>query len=263
MWSSVGGLLELTGMKRRHQIIHKQKIKLFCHKQLPARTPWCNRAQFSIGPTCNIPENRDQYWSQNKHSLVSKPAQCIKSTGSNHSRQYNILANLEGSREVAQLREQQANNPTPISHCTSQILQLAGSNEQQNCTNRQQLSSATSGGSSKPVKIGNVAHQTAHHHTSPQDKRLGIVDCVDAQCYAMSLKGSAARLHLNSCRLFCICLVVNVGSLSSAISFAAVLSSLPGGSQPGFHPLVELGLPLCVCRIGCLLMLPGWLWLAC
>ncbi|GMH24773.1 hypothetical protein Nepgr_026616 [Nepenthes gracilis] len=142
---------------------------------LPQTTPAQNTGgatgpSFSIGPTCNIPENSDQYWSQNKHSLVSKPAQCIKSTDSNRSQQYSIQANLEGSREVAQLREQLANNPTPSSHCTSQILQLAGSNEQQNCTNRQHLSSATSGGSRKPAKIGNEAHQTAHHHTSPQDK---------------------------------------------------------------------------------------------
>ncbi|GMH28266.1 hypothetical protein Nepgr_030109 [Nepenthes gracilis] len=90
-----------------------------------------------------------------------------------------------------------------------------------------------------------------------------VVGDVVALCYVVSLKGSAARLHFNFCRLVCICLVVSVGSLCSAISFAAVLSSLPGGFQPGFHPLVELGLPLCFCRIGCLLMLPGWLWLAC
>ncbi|GMH12827.1 hypothetical protein Nepgr_014668 [Nepenthes gracilis] len=43
-----------------------------------------------------------------------------------------------------------------------------------------------------------------------------VVGCVDAQCYAVSLKGSAARLHFNSCRQFCNCLVVRVGFLCSA-----------------------------------------------
>ncbi|GMH26467.1 hypothetical protein Nepgr_028310 [Nepenthes gracilis] len=42
-----------------------------------------------------------------------------------------------------------------------------------------------------------------------------VVGCVDAQCYVVSLKGSAARLHFNSCRQFCNCLVVRVGFLCS------------------------------------------------
>ncbi|GMH18519.1 hypothetical protein Nepgr_020360 [Nepenthes gracilis] len=39
--------------------------------------------------------------------------------------------------------------------------------------------------------------------------------CADAHCYAVSLKGSAARLLFNSCRQFCICLMVRVGFLCS------------------------------------------------
>ncbi|GMH03462.1 hypothetical protein Nepgr_005301 [Nepenthes gracilis] len=66
--------------------------------------------------------------------------------------------------------EQHANHPIPRSQRPSQIIQLVGSNEQQNCSNQQQHNSATSGGISNPAKIGTVAHQTAHHHTSPQDK---------------------------------------------------------------------------------------------
>ncbi|GMH04942.1 hypothetical protein Nepgr_006782 [Nepenthes gracilis] len=44
------------------------------------------------------------------------------------------------------------------------------------------------------------------------------VGCVDAQCYAMSLKGSAARLHFNSCRQFCKCLVVRFGWIPARCS---------------------------------------------
>ncbi|GMH21047.1 hypothetical protein Nepgr_022889 [Nepenthes gracilis] len=88
------------------------------------------------------------------------------------------------------------------------------------------------------------------------DSGLGIVDCVDAQCYAVSLKGSAARLHLNSCEgLLRICLVVNVGSLCSAISFLLCAKLIAGGSRR-VPPTRRMGLPLCVCRIGCLPMLP-------
>ncbi|GMH21155.1 hypothetical protein Nepgr_022997 [Nepenthes gracilis] len=85
---------------------------------LPQTTPAQNTGgatgpSFSIGQTCNCPEKRDQYWSQNKHSMVSEPAQCINSTGSSRSLQYSILANLGGSREVAQLREPVASTQHP------------------------------------------------------------------------------------------------------------------------------------------------------
>ncbi|GMH07490.1 hypothetical protein Nepgr_009330 [Nepenthes gracilis] len=38
-----------------------------------------------------------------------------------------------------------------------------------------------------------------------------VVGYVDAQCYAVSLKGSAARLHSNSCRRLRNCLVGRLG----------------------------------------------------
>ncbi|GMH18583.1 hypothetical protein Nepgr_020424 [Nepenthes gracilis] len=45
---------------------------------------------------------------------------------------------------------------------------------------------------------------------------VSTVGCVDAQCFAVSLKGFAAWVHFNSCRLFCNCLVVRMGLLCSA-----------------------------------------------
>ncbi|GMH15519.1 hypothetical protein Nepgr_017360 [Nepenthes gracilis] len=75
--------------------------------------------------------------------FVAIAALCSNSTGSFRSLQYSIPAFLEGSREVAQLHEQQAHSPAPSLHCTSSASGFC--NEHPNCTNRQQQSSASSG----------------------------------------------------------------------------------------------------------------------
>ncbi|GMH18573.1 hypothetical protein Nepgr_020414 [Nepenthes gracilis] len=159
--------------KRRHQIIHRAASSSFRHQQLPApNNDGATGPNFSIGPTCNIP-NKDHYWSPNKHSFGLKTRTSASNRRKESQPAVNILAN-EGSWVVARLREQRANNPTPSSHRTSQILQLAGSNEQLKRTNRQRpgLVRQHRGGSNKPAKIGNVPHRIAHHHTSCRTKVL-------------------------------------------------------------------------------------------
>ncbi|GMH00824.1 hypothetical protein Nepgr_002663 [Nepenthes gracilis] len=101
-------------------------IKLFCHKQLLPRTQAAQPGPVS----CKIPENRDQYWSQNKHSLVSNPDKVHQNYRAAIAVALQHPSKLEGSREVSQLVGSMLTTPSQV-HRLDQIIQLVGSNEQQ------------------------------------------------------------------------------------------------------------------------------------